>query len=266
MWLSVAVKYIRISWAMVVANLLSVMSFRLSFLLYIFGIVIFFGAQFFLWIVFFNQFPSVGGWTSKDMMLVYSLYIFSLSVLDVFAGGMGDLARIVNAGNLDYYLALPKPILWHIAVSKADVASVGPVVLSFIIFLFSGPIGWLRILLFLFASCFSMILFFNFLIISQSIVFFVGGFEQGASAVKHLLTIVTPYPFSVFPVPFKYILMSIVPSFFVVTMPARLVDSFSIQTLIVLVCVCLVVSFLANKVFKSGLRRYESGNMMNVRL
>jgi ABC-2 type transport system permease protein len=273
MWLSVVVKmwlagvkYIKLSWRVFLANFSSEMSFRLSFFLRVVGIVIFFGGQFFVWTIFFNQFPMVGGWTTKDLILVYSLYLFSLSILDVFAGGVGDLSKVINAGSLDYYISFPKPILWHIAVSKSDVSSLGSVVLSLVFFIYSSPLDPLRILLFLFASCFSIVLLFNFLVATQSIAFFIGGFDQGASAVRHLLAIVSPYPFSIFPSPFKYILMTVIPSFFVVTLPARLVNNFSVLNLLILVLACVLSSFVSYKVFKAGLRRYESGNMVNVRL
>lgn len=266
MSLSVVGKYIALTWRIFLANLSSALSFRLSFFLYILGVMVYFGGQFFMWIVFFNQFPMIGGWTSKDVVLVFSIYTFSGSILDVFAGGLTDLAKVINSGNLDYYLSFPKPILWHLAVSKSEVETIGAIFLSLGIFLIFGPLHPLRILLFFLASLISMIFIFNFWIITQSIAFFIGGFDQGASAVRHLLAIVSPYPFNIFPNPLKFLLMTIIPSFFVVTLPARLVDNFSIQTLIMLICACIVSSLIARFVFKSGLKRYESGNMVNVRV
>ncbi|MFH1831495.1 MAG: ABC-2 family transporter protein [bacterium] len=266
MLLSVVGKYTKLSWRIFLANLSSALSFRISFFLEIFGGVMFFCGQFFLWTVFFNQFPMVGGWTSKDVILTYSLFLFSYSILEAFAGGIMRLAEIINDGSLDYYLTYPKAILWHISVSRADVIALSTVILGFVFFLASGPIELSKILLFLLASCFSMILMFNFFIITQSIAFFIGGFSDGAKAVRYLLSVVSPYPFSIFPAPFKYLLMTIIPSFFIVTLPARLVNNFSFQTLAILICACAVSSFIAHKVFKAGLRRYESGNMINVRL
>jgi len=267
MSLFVVGKYIALTWRIFIANLSSTMSFRLSFLFYLFGIFVYWGGQFFLWTIFFNQFPSVGGWTSKNLISVYSLFLFSLATLDTFAGGViGDLANIINSGNLDYYLAFPKPVLWHLAVSKSDVTSICTIILSSFFFLYSDSISFVRILMFLLASCFSMTLLFNFYVITQSLAFFLGGFNQGASAVRHTLTIVSPYPFNVFPNGLKFILMTLIPSFFIVTLPAQLVDNFSIQTLLMLFCVSMVSSFIANKIFKFGLRRYESGNMVNVRV
>jgi len=266
MWLSVAVKYIKLSWRIFLANFASALSFRVSFILYIAGIVIFYSGQFFLWSIFFNQFPMVGGYTTKDVILAYSLFVFSLSVLDVFMGGIGDLAQIINAGGLDYYLAFPKPILWHVAVSKADISSIGSLFLSLVFFILSCPFDPVRLLLFLLASCFTMVLLLNFMITIQSIAFFVGGFDKGASMPKHLLAMVSPYPFRIFPQAFGYLLITIIPSFFVITLPAQLVDHFSFSTIGILLCACIISSCISSFVFKKGLKRYESGNLVNVRM
>lgn len=263
---SVVGKYGALTWRIFLANLSSALSFRLSFLLYIVGIVIYYGGQFFMWVIFFKQFPTVGGWTSKDMMVIYSLYLFSYSMLDVFAGGVTELAKIINEGTLDYYLAFPKPVLWHLAVSRSDVISLGTIVLSFLFFVCSEPITMMRMFTFLLASCFSMILLFNFYVITQSIAFFIGGFDQGASALRHLIAIVSPYPFAIFPTALKFILMTLIPSFFIVTMPARLVNDFSLLNLGILCLACVVFSLISRFVFKAGLKRYESGNMVNVRV
>jgi ABC-type uncharacterized transport system permease subunit len=44
------------------------------------------------------------------------------------------------------------------------------------------------------------------------------------------------------------------------------VNNFSVLNLLVLVLACVLSSLISHKVFKAGLRRYESGNMVNVRL
>lgn len=262
---SVVGKYVVLSWRIFLANLSSALSFRMSFLLSIVGLVVFFSGQFFMWTIFFNQFPSIGGWTSKEFILVYSLYLFSVAILDVFAGGIKDLASDISAGNLDYFLAFPKPILWHLSVSKSDVISISTLALSLCCFLLSGPIDMVRVVTFFCASVFSIILLFDFYVTTQSIAFFVGGFDMGASMTRHLLGIVSTYPFAIFPYTIKFMLITIIPSFFIVTMPAKLVNDFSLTNLTILCSACILFSIIARFVFKAGLKRYESGNMINVR-
>lgn len=50
------------------------------------------------------------------------------------------------------------------------------------------------------------------------------------------------------------------------TLSASLIEHFSFQALGILIVVCVVSSAVAHKVFQAGLKRYESGNMMNVRM
>ncbi len=266
MWLSVVGKYSILSWRIFRANLASAMSFRLSFLFYVIGAMIFHAGQFLVWIMFFKQFPLIGGWTTNDVILANSLFLFSYSVIDAFAGGITELADMITMGGLDYFLGLPKPVLWHVAVSKSDMTSLGTIVLSLGFFVGFTTVTFSKIVLFLCASCLSVILIFNFFVITQSIAFWVGGFDQAASMARHILRVAITYPFSVFPCPFNYIFMTIIPSFFVVTLPMQLVNDFSITTLITLIGVCILSSIGTFLIFSRGLRRYESGNLMNVRI
>lgn len=266
MLLSVVARYVALSWRIFLVNLQTALSFKSSFILHIIGIMIFYSGQFFIWTVFFKQFPLVGGWTYNDVMLVYSLYTFSMSLMDVFAGGITDLAQLINAGGLDYFITFPKPVLWHLAVSKSDVVSLGTIALSLGFFFCSGPLFFTRILLFFLAAIFCMVVLFNFLVITQSLAFFISGFDRGASTIRYQLAIVSPYPFAIFPAPFKYLLMTVIPSFFIVTLPAQLVDHFTFTTLAILVAASIASSVMAYNVFRIGLKRYESGNLISTRM
>lgn len=266
MSLSTVGNYISLSWRIFLVNLQTAMSFKWSFVLEIIGVIAFYGGQFFLWTTFFKQFPCVGGWTYQDVMLVYSLFLFSFSLMDVFLGGINELAILINTGGLDYFIVFPKPILWHIVVSKSDVISLGVVVQSLTFFFYSGTILWSRTCLFLLASIFCIILLFNFLAITQSLAFFISGFDQGANIIRYQLMTIVTYPFSIFPKPFKYLLMTIIPSFFIITLPAQLISNFSWRIFGVLIVISILSSLLANAIFSAGLRRYESGNLIGTRV
>ena len=263
---SVVAKYLKLTWRIFLVHVSTALSFRTSFLLNLIGITLFFGGQFFLWIVFYRQFPSLGGWTSQDLCVVYSLYLFSFSLVDTFAGGIMVLARDINAGNLDYYITLPKPILWHIAVSKAEIESIATLLLSASFFITSGKVTIFTFFLFLGTSIFSAFLIFNFYVITQSIAFFLKGFEQGAGALRHLLSIASTYPFSIFPNGLKLIFLTIIPTFFITMMPAQLILDFSLTNLSIVLSSCIISSIIAKIVFTAGLKHYESGNMISVKL
>lgn len=266
MLLSVVGKYLILTARIFVANLSSALSFRASFFLHVLGVIIFDGGHFLLWLMFFKQFPSVGGWTISDLSLVSALFILSYALIDVFAGGVTELARLINAGSIDYFLVFPKPILWHIAVSRSDTIALGSIGLGIVFFWYSGEVTLIRTALFALATCFSIILMFNFFVIVGSIAFFVGGFEQGEKEARYLLATLARYSFSIFPAPFKYLLMTVIPSYFVITLPAQLVNAFSWTTCLTLTLVSIGASLFAYWFFMKGLQRYESGNLVSVRI
>src|ERR1700689_1744893 len=102
MWHLVVGKYLKLTGHMFLLNLSSMLSSRASFWLGLVGRIIFDGGQFLLWFMFFKQFPSIGGWTIYDVGLVSGLYMVSFAIIDVFFGGVMDLAKIINSGGLDY--------------------------------------------------------------------------------------------------------------------------------------------------------------------
>lgn len=266
MWLSVVAKYLRLTWLIFLANVTSAMSLRVSFLMYMAGATIFYIGNFCLWIIYFNQFPSVGGWQMPDVALISALLLLSYSTIDVFVGGVNDLARIISAGNLDYFLVFPKPVLWHVATSKSDVISISSILLSFGMFLYSGDITLQKIFAFLLAACFSTILYFNFFVISQSLAFFMGNIEQATMMTRRMMETSARYSPSIFPSPFRYLLMTIIPTFFVFSLPADLVRTFSLTTFTILLLASIISSFVAHFVFTQGLKRYESGNLITIRM
>lgn len=266
MLLSVVGKYFSLTQRIFLANLSSALSFRASFILHVMGSVIFDGGHFLLWLMFFKQFPSVGGWTMNDLSLVSALFVLSYSIIDVFAGGVTELARLINGGSIDYFLVFPKPILWHIAVSRSDTIAIGSLGLGLLFFWYSGDVTLMRTALFALATCFSIILMFNFFVIVGSLAFFLGGFEQGEKEARYLLATLARYSFSIFPAPFKYLLMTVIPSYFVITLPARLVTDFSWTTCLILMTVSVGSSLFAYWFFMKGLQRYESGNLLSVRI
>jgi ABC-2 type transport system permease protein len=96
--------------------------------------------------------------------------------------------------------------------------------------------------------------------------FFVGNFEGPAKAARWALAATINYPYTLFKPPFKYLLVTLIPSFFVTTLPVSLVTEFSWITVAKLGAAAVGSTCIALFVFNHGLKRYESGSLINVRL
>jgi ABC-2 type transport system permease protein len=73
------------------------------------------------------------------------------------------------------------------------------------------------------------------------------------------------YPAEIFPGVVRILLYTLIPAAFVGSVPAALLVDFSWRRLTTLIAVTAAFTFLAWGVFRWGLRRYESGNLVSVR-
>jgi len=74
------------------------------------------------------------------------------------------------------------------------------------------------------------------------------------------------YPQSFFTGWFKVITLTIIPLFFIIGLPVRLIQSFNATDLLYMLGFWLLTLILALVVFSRGLRRYESGNLINLKM
>lgn len=258
--------YVSLTWEMVRSSLLSAMEYRVSFLIQVVGMIVNDIALIGVWVIFFQRFPSIGGWGFQDTVLLFALSTVSFSLVMIFGAGIVQLAKTIVRGELDYYLSFPKNVLWHVSTSKTDVSAVGDLIFGIIIFFFSGAISLEKAGLFLCMAVLSGIIFFNCIVISQSLAFFVGNFEDAADHFFDALLGFSIYPQTAFYGALKVVMLTIVPAFFMVTLPIQLIRHFDLVFFLILVLFTILSSAAAVTIFSRGLRKYESGNLINVKM
>ena len=258
--------YVRLTWEMTKLAIASEMEYRITFVTKVIGMVINDFGLLLLWVIFFKKFPAVNGWQFHDMLLLYAIITVSFSLFGLFSGGTMELAKLVTKGELDYFLTLPKNVLWHVSVSKTEISVLGDFVFGVIMLFFAGPfsLGQLGVyVLVTLASCFLM---YSFASTVQSLVFFFGNFEETAERWYWTLFGFSLYPQSVFSGWLKAIMLLVIPAFFVVSLPMQIIRSFDFPHLLLLLAATLGFFCLSVFTFQKGLRRYESGNLINVRV
>ena len=106
----------------------------------------------------------------------------------------------------------------------------------------------------------------SFMVLVQSLAFFVGRFEEAADQLFHALIGFALYPQNIYHGALKIVIMTIIPAFFATTIPVELVRSFDWRWFGGLMAFALGITALALFVFNRGLKRYESGNMLNMKM
>jgi len=96
--------------------------------------------------------------------------------------------------------------------------------------------------------------------------FYVGNFEEGADQLFFALLGFTLYPQTVFSGALKLITLTILPAFFIAALPVSIMRTFSFTGLGIVAVAAVVSATLAITFFRISMRRYESGNAINVNM
>ncbi len=255
------IKFISALWKI---NLASAMEYRIAFLSQSIGMILNDGVYFMIWVIFFDRFKDIRGWQLTDMFLVFGVSAGAFGLAGMLFGNAFNLGEIIVNGRLDYYLSLPRPTLLHVISSRSESSGFGDFLYGFLSYLASGqvsPAGFGRFIL---ALLLATIVFVSFLIIVQSLAFWLGtGGTLTGIAINAMITFAL-YPITLFSNAAKLILFIIIPAAFMGSVPAGFIVNFSWLSLAEM---CLAAGgFLAIAIalFHIGLRRYESGSAIQV--
>jgi len=156
------------------ANLQAAMEFRSAFLTQIVFMIVNNGAYFMFWLLYFDKFQEVRGWTINDMMLLFGIAATAWGTAAYFFGHFTTLGEVIAHGRLDYYLSLPKPVLLHVLASKSIGSGMGDIIYGIASFLLSGYLTWDGLLRYGFGVLAGVCIFISFLTIIQSLSFWLG--------------------------------------------------------------------------------------------
>lgn len=247
-------------------NLLAAMEYRASFLSQVLGMMLNNAVYFAVWIVFFDRFKEVRGWDLHDMVLLFAIVATGFGLAAFLFGNGLVLADVIAGGGLDYYLALPRPVLLHVLASRSRVSGLGDLAYGLLTFALADTFGPAGVARFVLASVLSMVVFLSFLVLVQSLTFWIGNSSMlGAQTINALLTF-SMYPITLFDGTAKFMLFTLLPAAFIGTVPAQLVRQFTWTGLAQLLIAAGLLLALAVAVFQRGLRKYESGSAVQVQV
>ena len=246
------------------ANLISAMEFRASFISQTVGMLLNDAAYFVFWIIFFERFEFVHGWGLQDMVLIYGLVAVSHGVGLYLFGNALLLGDVITKGQLDYYLSLPRPVLLHVLTSRSQMSAAGDILFGLLTFFFAGQVTLDAFARYLLAILGSTVIFISFLVIVQSLAFWLGSVQTLGTFATNAIITFSIYPARLFDVSARLLLFTLVPAMLVGAVPAELVRGFTWERAGLLALGAGVFFLLAGFVFYRGLRRYESGSAIQI--
>jgi ABC-2 type transport system permease protein len=128
----------------------------------------------------------------------------------------------------------------------------------------SGQFSWEGLLRFILATLLAATVFASFMIVVQSLAFWMGVINNFTNLIVNAMITFGIYPITLFDNYAKLILFTVIPAAFVGAVPAEFIRSFTWQSLAEMLAGAVVFLFLAVNLFRLGLRRYESGSAIQV--
>jgi ABC-2 type transport system permease protein len=258
------IKTIRFIWECFKLNIASAMEYRASFIIQ--SSFMFLNDIFWVifWVILFGKFPVMNSWGLTEIMWMMSIITISWGLVGVFFGNFTRLADIISEGYLDFYLSLPKDELLHSLASKAKFQAVGDIVFGLVLAIFFIPL--VKVPLFILLLAISMIIIIAFSVIFGSLAFYLGNSREASRQGLMGVLSLASYPFSVFQGYTKFIMLTLFPAGFITGIPVQILQDFSVQWMIILIVFTIVIASLAWIIFKAGIKRYESGSSITLRV
>jgi ABC-2 type transport system permease protein len=246
-------------------NLRISLEYRVAFISKVVGMLLNDLIWLFFWWTFFTRFPQASGYGVREALTLWLISSLGIGWSQAIFGNAIKIGNVVANGNLDYYLTVPKNVLFHLSISSMDVAAWGDLIFSLLAFLLLYQPEPGLILVVLAVSFFSGAVLISFVIIAQSLVFFLGNSEALANQIMFSLITFATYPGHLFRGIVKGILYTLIPAAFVCYIPVELIRQFDWRLFSLLALAAGMFVGLACSVFYVGLRRYESGNLLQMR-
>lgn len=212
------------------------------------------------WWILLHRFEHVGGWRLEDMMCLYSVTCLGVGLCVIVAGGIHDLSRRIDDGDLDGLLTQPKSVLVQALGSRTSASGWGDVLAAVGLLVLSGTVHWHTLPALLVAVACSCAVFVSVGIAAHSLAFWLGRTQTLSRALWEFTLMFSMYPPALFGGGVRFVLFTLLPAGLTAYLPVELVRHPSWHTLTLAVGGAGLYACFALWLFARGLRRYASGN------
>ena len=122
-------------------HLRSVMQYKTSFLMTVFGQYLTSFASFLSGFILMNRFSSVYEFTIYEVLLCYSAVLMSFSLAECFFRGFDSFASIIGNGEFERMLTRPRSLVLQVVGSKIEFSRIGRLIQAAVILCFVIPMS-----------------------------------------------------------------------------------------------------------------------------
>jgi ABC-2 type transport system permease protein len=236
-------------------------AFWMSALLMLLNDLIYFST----WWILMARFGDVGGWRLDDMMCLYGISAAGYGLCVVVTGGIHDLSRRIDEGDLDAFLTQPKSVLIQALASRTQPSGWGDISVALGLFALSGKVQLATLPALVIAVLCSFITFVACGVVTHSLAFWLGRTQTISRALWEFTLLFSMYPPALFGSGIRFVLFTLLPAGLASYLPVELVRHPSLGALGAALAGSLAYAAFAVWLFEQGLRRYASGNRFTAR-
>lgn len=217
------------------------------------------------WIVLFRLRENIGGYTMKEIMLLWGLAASTFGLSHILFARAFSLPELIVNGKLDSYLVMPKNVLLSVITSTTDTSAIGDFLYGLVLIcVFSFSIS--RFLLFLLFTVTGTVILTSFAVLTGSLSFWLVRAEMFGQSMVSSMTAFGTYPDGIFKGTAKFLLYLVIPVGMQIYLPVHTMINFDAVGLFTVMGYTFLIAAAAVFVFYRGLRRYASSSLMEARL
>ena len=246
-------------------NLNAQLEYRGAFVMQVAAMFLNDGVWLVFWTLFFTRFPVLRGWSITDVITVWALTASGFGLAHALYGNVLMLAGMVAQGQLDAWMLYPRALLPHMLLGRMHASAWGDALFGYAVYLLFVRPDLPHFLLFVLLTLSAMLVFVGFGVLTGSLSFFMGNASSLADQWRFAMITFSTYPSVLFEGAIKLLLYTLVPAGFVSYLPVQALRELAPRYALLAFGGALGVLAAGVVVFYLGLRRYESGNLMEMR-
>jgi ABC-2 type transport system permease protein len=263
MWKSLH-SYLRLVGAYMRINLNAQLEYRGAFISEAVGMLINDCFWVAFWLLFFDTFPAVNGWSFNDVLTLWAVSASGFGIAFAVMGNGWHLPGLIMNGQIDLWMLHPRAVLPHLLVGKTIASAWGDAVFGYLVYIAFVRPDFTHLALFTLLTLSVALLFVGFGVLSSSLTFYLGNGSLLAEQWRFATLTFATYPEPLFQGGVKFLLYTAIPAGFISYRPVAALRNLSLVDAGIAVLGSLLVTAIGVGVFYRGLRRYESGNLISM--
>ncbi len=217
------------------------------------------------WWVLFTRFETIRGWAVGDVAALFGVAAAGYGLCAVLVGGVHDLARQIEDGELDPLLTQPRSVMLQALASRTKPDGFGDIVSGILLISISGHVDPYTVWLVPIAIAIAGIVLAASWTIMHASAFWLGAHQAGVRMLTDMTLSFSVYPPFLFGPVMRVLLFTVLPAGFVSHLPVALIREPSPATFAAAMGGAVLYASAAVWIFGRGLRRYAGGNRFGVR-